>query len=66
MESVLRSLNKYSKTVESWHTLSSRCADCNAITRLEQIGLTDGIMHLGFEDVEKAITANLLACFWTL
>ena len=42
-------------------TFASRCSDCNPIPRFEQFCLGDCVVDLGFEYIEEAILANLLA-----
>ena len=44
-------------------TFASRCTYCNPIPRFEELGFHDGVVNLGFKDIEEAIPTNLLPSF---
>jgi hypothetical protein len=46
------------------HTFPPRRSDGNAVSGLEELSLRDGVVHLRFEDSEKAILAYLLSGLW--
>ena len=45
-------------------TFSTGCTYCNPVSGIEELSFGDGVVNLGFEDVEEAIPADLLPCFW--
>src|ERR1700730_3920436 len=49
---------------EEKDTFPSRRADSDAVSGLEELGLSDGVMHLRFEDLEEAALAYLLPGLW--
>ena len=48
---------------EDRRIFAARCADSNAIAALEEVVRDNGVVDLGFKDVEEAFFADLLCCF---
>lgn len=49
----------------SLRTFASGCTYCNPIPRFEKFSLGYRVVNLGFEDVEEAISTDLLSSFWS-